>query len=195
MKSRTMLVTALVAIVASAVLAVSAAARPSQEGTIVDVAAGNKSFSTLVSLVKAAGLVNALSGSTELTVFAPTNKAFASLEKAVPGVTKALTNPKNKPLLVQVLKYHVVAGEILSPAAVDAAKKKAKVPTLLGKGAGAQLALSLKGGKIRIADSAGLNKSTVITADVEASNGVVHVIDKVLVPATVAKALKKAGLI
>ncbi len=195
MKFSRLAAVALAVLVATAALAVTASARPTQDGTIVDVAASNKSFSTLVSLVKAGGLVGALSGSTELTVFAPTNKAFASLEKAVPGVTKALTDPKNKKLLVQVLKYHVVAGEILSPAAVDAAKQKAKVPTLLGKTSGASLALSLKGGKIKIADSAGLNIATVVKADVEASNGVIHVIDKVVVPVGVAKALKKAGLL
>lgn len=193
--SRRLIVSVLASLVAVAAVAVSASARPTAEGTIVDVAAGNKSFSTLVTLVQAAGLAGALSGSTELTVFAPTNKAFAQLEKAVPGVTDALTDPKNKQLLVQVLKYHVVAGEVVAADAIAAAKTKAKVPTLLGKTAPARLALSLQGGKLKVADSAKLNVATVIKADVQASNGVVHVVDKVLVPAAVAKALKKAGLI
>jgi uncharacterized surface protein with fasciclin (FAS1) repeats len=179
-----------------AAIAASASARPSGEmGTIVDVAAGNKSFSTLVSLVQAAGLVDALSGSTELTVFAPTNAAFKGLEKEVPGVTAALTDPKNKALLVQVLKYHVLAGEVKSPDAVAAAKAKAKVGTLLGKNANGKLALTLRVGKIKIADSAGIHTATVTKADVDASNGVIHVIDKVLIPRSVATALKKAGLL
>lgn len=195
MTSRRLAVATLTAVVAAAVLAIAASARPTQDGTIVDVASANKSFSTLVSLVQAAGLVDALSGTTELTVFAPTNKAFASLEKAVPGVTKALTNPKNKKLLVQVLKYHVVAGEILSPAAVDAAKAKTEVPTLLGKNANGRLTLGFVGGKIKVSDSAGLNTATVVIADVDASNGVIHAINKVVVPKSVAAALRKAGLI
>jgi uncharacterized surface protein with fasciclin (FAS1) repeats len=195
MSSRRLAVATLTAVVAAAVLAIAASARPAQNGTIVDVAAANKSFSTLVSLVQAAGLVDALSGTSELTVFAPTNKAFAALEKAVPGVTKALTNPKNKKLLVQVLKYHVVAGEILSPAAVDAAKAKTEVPTLLGKNANGRLALGFVGGKIKLSDSAGLNTATVVIADVDAANGVIHAINKVVVPKSVAAALRKAGLL
>jgi uncharacterized surface protein with fasciclin (FAS1) repeats len=180
--------------VVGATIAASASARPTAEmGTIVDVASGNKSFSTLVSLVKAAGLVPALSGTTELTVFAPTNAAFKALEREVPGVTAALTDPKNKALLVQVLKYHVVAGEVKSPAAIAAAKKKAQVPTLLGKNA--KLALSLNGGKLKVADSAGIHTATVTKADVDASNGVIHVVDKVLIPKSIATALRKAGLL
>ena len=179
-----------------AALATSAAARPqAQMGTIVDVAAGNKNFSTLVTLVKAGGLVTALSGDSKLTVFAPTNAAFASLEKEVPGVTKALTNPMNKALLVQVLKYHVLAGEVRSPAAIAAAKKNAMVPTLLGKNANGKLGLSLKGGKLTVADSAGIHVATVTKADIGASNGVIHVVNKVLIPKSVVVALKKAGLI
>lgn len=196
MTSPRKLVAVLAVAVMGAVLAASATARPSAEmGTIVDVAAGNKSFSTLVSLVKAGGLAGALSGDAKLTVFAPTNAAFKALEKEVPGVTAALTDPANKALLVQVLKHHVVAGEVRSPAAIAAAKKKAMVPTLLGKNTNGKLALTLAGGKLKVADSAGIHKATVTKADIGASNGVIHVIDKVLVPKKVAAALKKAGLI
>ena len=118
----------LAVVVVGAAITASASARPGAEiGTIVDIAAGNKSFSTLVSLVTAAGLAPTLSGTTQLTVFAPTNAAFKSLEREVPGVTAALTDPKNKALLVQVLKYHVVAGEVKSPAAVSAGKAKTKI--------------------------------------------------------------------
>jgi uncharacterized surface protein with fasciclin (FAS1) repeats len=145
--------------------------------------------------VQAAGLVKPLSGKQQLTVFAPTNAAFKSLEKQVPGITAALTDPKNKKLLAQVLSYHVVAGAVESGAAVEAAKANAKVPTLLGKNANGRLALALRGGKIRIADSAGFNTATVIKPDVMASNGVVHVINKVVVPKSIATALQKAGLL
>ena len=183
-------------LVAVAAVAGSASAKPAANGTIVDVAAGNKSFTTLVSLVKAAGLAGALSDeSASLTVFAPTNAAFKSLEAAVPGVTAALTDPKNKKLLVQVLQYHVLGSKVMAMDAVAAAKKKAKVPTLLGKNANGQIALSVVGGKVQIADSAGLNKAIVTKTDLAASNGVVHVINKVIVPKSIATALTKAGLI
>ena len=164
--------------------------------TIVDVAAGNKNLSTLVTLVKAAGLVGALSSpDAQLTVFAPRNHAFAALEKAIPGVTKALTDPKNKKLLVQVLKYHVIASKVDSTAAIAAAKKNASVATLLGSNANGKVKLSLKGSKLQVTDSARFSTATVTKADVSSSNGVIHVVDKVLVPKSVAVALKKAGLI
>ena len=104
---RKWLAVAVATVVAVAASAGTASARPQAGGTVVDVAASNKNFSTLVSLVKAAGLAGALSNqNAQLTVFAPTNAAFKNLEAAVPGVTKALTDPMNKGLLVQVLKYH-----------------------------------------------------------------------------------------
>lgn len=183
-------------LVAVAAVAGTAGAKPKATGTIVDVAAGNKNFSTLVTLVKAAGLVPALAdANAKLTVFAPTNAAFKQLEAAVPGVTAALTDPKNKALLVQVLKYHVLGSEVMAADAVAAAKKGAKVPTLLGKNANGQIALSIVGGKVTIADSAGFNKATVTKTDIAASNGVIHVINKVIVPKSIATALTKAGLI
>ena len=183
-------------VMAVAVAAGTASAKPAASGTIVDVAAGNKNFSTLVTLVKAAGLVGALSDDmATLTVFAPTNAAFKVLEKRVPGVTAALTDPKNKKLLVQVLQYHVLGSEVKAMDAVAAAKQKAKVPTLLGKNANGQIMLSLVGGKVRVTDSAAFNKARVVITDIEASNGVVHVVDKVFVPKSIAAALTKAGLI
>lgn len=192
---RKLLAVAAASVVAVAAVAGTASARPQANGTVVDVAASNKSFSTLVTLVKAAGLAGALSNpNAQLTVFAPTNAAFKNLEAAVPGVTKALTNPMNKGLLVQVLKYHVLGSKVMATNAVAAAKKKAKVPTLLGKNANGQIALSLEGGKVALSDSAGLNTAVVTKADIAASNGVVHVINKVIVPKSVATALKKAGL-
>ena len=192
---RKYLAMAAASVVAVAAVAGTASARPQANGTVVDVAASNKSFSTLVTLVKAAGLAGALSNpNAQLTVFAPTNAAFKNLEAAVPGVTKALTDPANKGLLVQVLKYHVLGSKVMATNAVAAAKKKAKVPALLGKNANGQIALSLKGGKVALSDSAGLNTALVTKTDLAASNGVVHVINKVIVPKSVATALKKAGL-
>jgi uncharacterized surface protein with fasciclin (FAS1) repeats len=183
-------------LVPKSVAAALVAAGLLQGPTIVDVAAGNKNLSTLVTLVQAAGLADALANpEARLTVFAPRNHAFAALEKAVPGVTKALTDPKNKALLVQVLKYHVLGTKVGSKAAIAAAKKNAKVPTLLGKNANGQIGLSVVSGSLRLADSAGLNRPRVTRVDINASNGVVHIIDKVLVPKSVAKALEKAGLI
>jgi len=191
---RKWLAVATATVVAVAAVAGTASARPQAGGTVVDVAASNKNFSTLVSLVKAAGLAGALSNqNAQLTVFAPTNAAFKNLEAAVPGVTKALTNPMNKGLLVQVLKYHVLASKVSAADAVAAAKKNAKVPTLLGKNANGQIALSLKGGKVALSDSAGLNTAIVTKTNLAASNGVVHVINKVIVPKSVATALKKAA--
>ena len=191
---RKWLAVATATVVAVAAVAGTASARPQAGGTVVDVAASNKNFSTLVSLVKAAGLAGALSNqNAQLTVFAPTNAAFKNLEAAVPGVTKALTNPMNKGLLVQVLKYHVLASKVSAADAVAAAKKNAKVPTLLGKNANSQIALSLKGGKVALSDSAGLNTAIVTKTNLAASNGVVHVINKVIVPKSVATALKKAA--
>ena len=191
---RKWLAVATATVVAVAAVAGTASARPQAGGTVVDVAASNKNFSTLVSLVKAAGLAGALSNqNAQLTVFAPTNAAFKNLEAAVPGVTKALTNPMNKGLLVQVLKYHVLASKVSAADAVAAAKKNAKVPTLLGKNANGQIALLLKGGKVALSDSAGLNTAIVTKTNLAASNGVVHVINKVIVPKSVATALKKAA--
>ena len=191
---RKWLAVAAATVVAVAAIAGTASARPQAGGTVVDVAASNKNFSTLVSLVKAAGLAGALSNqNAQLTVFAPTNAAFKNLEAAVPGVTKALTNPMNKGLLVQVLKYHVLASKVMAADAVAAAKKNANVPTLLGKNANGQIALSLKGGKVALSDSAGLNTAIVTKTNLAASNGVVHVINKVIVPKSVATALKKAA--
>jgi uncharacterized surface protein with fasciclin (FAS1) repeats len=139
------------------------AAAPAQSKSIVDIAAGNPKFSTLVSLVKKAGLVDTLS-SGEFTVFAPTNAAF----KKVPKKTlNALAKDKKK--LKAVLTYHVVAGTVK---AADVVKLK-KAKTVNGK----NVRISVRGGNVF------LNKSTKVTqTDIEASNGVIHVINKVLIP-------------
>ena len=94
-----------------------------------------------------------------------------------------------------MLKYHVLGTKVGSKAAIAAAKKKATVPTLLGKNANGQIGLSIVSGSLRLSDSAGFNRPRVTRVDIAASNGVVHIIDKVLIPKSVAIALKKAGLI
>jgi len=143
------------------------AARPAASMTpnIVALAASDKDLSTLVTLVKKAGLVGALSGKTKLTVFAPTNAAFA----AVPKATLAKLG-KDKALLVKVLEYHVVAG------AYDAAavEKLTSVKTLEG----GTVAVAVKGGSVFI------NNAKVVTPNLKASNGIVHIINKVLIPAS-----------
>ncbi|MDX2098705.1 MAG: fasciclin domain-containing protein, partial [Leptolyngbyaceae cyanobacterium bins.59] len=133
-------------------------------GTIVDVAAGNSSFKTLVTAVKAAGLVEVLSGKGPFTVFAPTDKAFAALPK---GTLESLLKPENRAKLQKVLTYHVVPGSVLSTAI-----KPGTVKTVEG----GTVRLTMKGNRVMV------NGATVTTADVKASNGVIHVIDKVLLP-------------
>lgn len=144
----------------------AASSAPAAAGTIVEVAAANPDFSTLVAAVKAAGLVDTLNGAGPFTVFAPTNEAFAALPA---GLLDKLLLPANKATLTKILTYHVV------PAKVMAADVKAgKVTTV-------------EGGEITIATDGGVkvNEATVTSTDVAASNGVIHVIDKVLVPADV----------
>lgn len=138
-------------------------ARPASSKNIVALAASNPQLSTLVSLVKKAGLVKALSGNTKLTVFAPTNAAFAAVPKAT--LTK-LGN--DKPLLVKVLEYHVVPGTLL--ASQVEMLKSAK--TLEGQ----RVHFKLSGGHAYV------NGAEIIKVNIHASNGVVHVINKVLIP-------------
>ena len=134
-----------------------------QDETIVDIAAGNEDFSTLVSLVDAAGLVETLSGEGPFTVFAPTNEAFEALPTVL--VDYLVANPD---VLTQFLTYHVVSGTVMS---TDLAE--GDVETL---DAGNTVAVSLPETGPRI------NAARVVAADVEASNGVIHVIDSVLIP-------------
>jgi uncharacterized surface protein with fasciclin (FAS1) repeats len=172
---KALLATLSVALVATASLAATAPAAPSQQramnDTIVGVAAGDARFSTLVSLVKKAGLVGTLSAKGPYTVFAPTNAAFAKLKKTAPATYAAVASDKT--LLKKVLTYHVLAKKVPSGAAVAAAKKSASVKTVEGEA----IKLSLKGGKLYLNGN-----SQVIVADVPASNGVIHAISTVLVP-------------
>lgn len=132
--------------------------------TIVDIAAGDPRFSTLVSAVTAAGLVETLSGEGPFTVFAPTNDAFAALPA---GTVEGLL--ADLPKLTAVLTYHVVAAK--APAAVVIS---APTHTTVQ---GSDITVKVDGSTVMI------NDATVIIADIEASNGVIHAIDKVLIPA------------
>ncbi|OBX24522.1 putative surface protein with fasciclin (FAS1) repeats [Gelidibacter algens] len=142
---------------------------------IVGVAAGNDAFTTLVAAVKAAGLVDTLSGQGPFTVFAPTNDAFDKLPN---GTVESLLKPESKDKLTAVLTYHVVAGKFEAAAVMDAIEKhdgKFTVDTVQG----GKIDLSLKDGKVILTD-ANKGTSTVVIADVAASNGVIHAIDTVV---------------
>ena len=145
--------------------------------TIVDVAAGNPDFSTLVAAVKAAGLVETLSSEGPFTVFAPTNAAFEKLPK---GTVEDLLKPENVEKLKGILTYHVVSGKFDAATVTDAITKgkgKYTVTTVQG----GKIDLSLKDGKVVLTDANG-KTSTVAMADVAASNGVIHAIDSVVMP-------------
>ena len=153
---------------AAAAAATTAAAMADQPGTIVDVAAGAGNFTVLVEAVKAAGLVDTLSGPGPFTVFAPTDQAFADA-LATLGITKEqlLADPAK---LKTILTYHVVSGSVM---AADVMKMDGQdVPTV----AGPTVKIKIDGSTVMI------NDATVTTADIAASNGVIHVIDKVLLP-------------
>jgi len=134
-------------------------------GSIVDVAAANSDFSTLVAAVKAAGLVDTLNSKGPFTVFAPTNAAFAKLPA---GTVENLLKPENKDQLVAILTYHVVAGKVTAADVV----KLDSADTVNGKAV--KIAAGHHGVKI--------NDANVTATDIKASNGVIHVIDSVLIP-------------
>jgi uncharacterized surface protein with fasciclin (FAS1) repeats len=130
---------------------------------IVDIAAGNETFSTLVAAVTAAGLVDTLKGEGPFTVFAPTNEAFAALPA---GTVEALL--ADIPALTAILTYHVVPGKVMSG---DLAAGCADVTTVNGAAA-----------EVCKGDTVTIGGATVTSADIEASNGVIHVIDAVILP-------------
>jgi uncharacterized surface protein with fasciclin (FAS1) repeats len=138
-----------------------------QGGDIVDTAVSAGQFNTLVAAVKAAGLVDTLKGPGPFTVFAPTDAAFAKLPK---GTVEDLLKPENKAKLTAVLTYHVVAGKVT---AADVVKLK-DAKTVQGQ----SVAIAASGSKVSI------DGAQVVRADVAASNGVIHVIDTVLMPKT-----------
>ena len=132
---------------------------------IVDTAIGNENFTTLVAALKAAGLVDILKGDGPFTVFAPTNAAFAKLPA---GTLENLLKPENKDQLIAVLTYHVVSGKVMSG---DLVGKKLSAATVQGSRI-----------DIDATDGVKVNNATVMTADIETDNGVIHVIDTVILP-------------
>ncbi|WP_394351754.1 fasciclin domain-containing protein [Winogradskyella schleiferi] len=144
---------------------------------IVEVAVGNENFSTLVAAVKAADLVETLSGKGPFTVFAPTNDAFNKLPE---GTVGTLLKPENKGKLTSILTYHVVSGKYEASAVIDAIKKNNGSFTVATV-QGGEITLSLSDGNVMLKDANG-GMSTVIMADVAASNGVIHAIDSVVMP-------------
>jgi len=144
---------------------------------IIENAVNSKDHTTLVAAVKAAGLVDTLSGPGPFTVFAPTNEAFAALPK---GTVETLLKPENKDKLVKILTYHVVAASAMSDAIAKMIKDdggKHMIKTV----SGGVLIASMKDGKLTLQDENG-GVATVTIADVKQSNGVIHVIDRVLLP-------------
>lgn len=154
------------AIAAAAVaLSVSSLARADMHGDIVEVAAADGRFTTLVAAIEAAGLVETLQGEGPFTVFAPTDEAFAALPD---GTVENLLKPENRDTLVAVLTYHVVSGKVMSS---DIAGQDMEVATVQGSTV-----------EIDATDGVMVDGAHVIVPDVDASNGVIHVIDAVIMP-------------
>ena len=149
----------------------------SESKNIIENAVNSKDHTTLVAAVKAAGLVETLEGKGPFTVFAPTNEAFAALP---PGTVDSLLKPENKGKLTKILTCHVVAAKALAADVAKMAKADGGAHQVKTVG-GCELTLKAKGGKVTVTDENG-NVAHVTIADVRQSNGVIHVIDKVLLP-------------
>ena len=132
---------------------------------IVDTAVAAGSFTTLAAALEAAGLIDTLKGDGPFTVFAPTDEAFAKLPA---GTVEDLLKPENKDQLIAVLTYHVVAGKVMAADVVNLTEAETVQ--------GSKIAIKVDGGKVMI------NDATVVQTDIEASNGVIHVIDTVILP-------------
>jgi uncharacterized surface protein with fasciclin (FAS1) repeats len=152
-----------------------AAMYPSKD--IIDNAVNSRDHTTLVAAVKAAGLVDTLKGNGPFTVFAPTNTAFSALPA---GTVDTLLKPENKGTLTTVLTYHVVPGRV-DAAALATQIKAGGGRAMLKTASGGTLTASMRGNDVLITDGKG-NAAVVTTADVYQSNGVIHVVDKVLLP-------------
>lgn len=147
------------------------------QGTIVDIAAGNKDFSTLVAALKAADLVSALQGDGPFTVFAPTNDAFAKIDAVA---LNSLLEEKNQKVLANILTYHVISGKLAATdvvAALDKGNGSIELKALNGE----LVSVMQKDGKIWLKDS-NENYSEITATDVMGSNGVIHVINTVVMP-------------
>lgn len=157
----------LVASATSALLAMSSSAYAAEAATdknVVEIAVGNDSFTTLVAAVKAADLVETLSGKGPFTIFAPTNEAFAKLPE---GTVETLLKPENKEKLQAVLTLHVVPGKVMA-----ADVKPGKVKTVNGE----SVEIAVAGGTVTVGGA------KVVKTDIAGSNGVIHVIDTVILP-------------
>ncbi|MEM9638306.1 MAG: fasciclin domain-containing protein [Pseudomonadota bacterium] len=162
---------ALKATLAAGALAALTACAPAQQGSdIVDIAASNGNFNTLVAAVQAAGLEDTLRSPGPFTVFAPTDAAFAALPA---GTVESLLLPENKDQLVSILTYHVLPGAVQSGDVLGSVTNVATVQgqTVRVDGTGGKFAAAVR-----------VNDANVTTADILATNGVIHVIDKVLLP-------------
>ena len=151
--------------IAAGAVALALSFSAAKAADLVDTAIAAGSFKTLVTAVKAAGLVETLKGKGPFTVFAPTDEAFAKLPA---GTVENLLKPENKKQLVAILTYHVVSGKVMSK-------------DLAGKNT---MAKSVEGGEISVGatDGVKVDNAKVVKADIEASNGVIHVIDAVIMP-------------
>jgi uncharacterized surface protein with fasciclin (FAS1) repeats len=162
---------------AFAVFAMGSMGVSAQGKTVVDIAVGSPDHTTLVAAVKAADLVGTLSGAGPFTVFAPVNGAFNKLPA---GTVDTILKPENKGMLTKVLTYHVVSGNLDSKAVAKAIKAgggKAELTTV----SGGKLWAMMEGKNVVLMDEKG-NKATVTAVDLKGSNGVIHVIDTVVMP-------------
>ncbi|RJY09950.1 fasciclin domain-containing protein [Aurantiacibacter aquimixticola] len=149
-----------------------------QPGTIVEVAQGNGDFSTLVSAVQTAELGETLSGEGPYTVFAPTNSAFEAVD---PATMEQLMSEEGREQLTGILTYHVVEGETNAEALTQAITEAGEGGYTITTVNGAELTATVDGGNVILTDAAG-NTATVVQTDVDASNGIIHAIDSVLMP-------------
>jgi uncharacterized surface protein with fasciclin (FAS1) repeats len=148
-----------------------------QKQTVVDIAVGSADHTTLVAALKAADLVTTLQAAGPFTIFAPTNAAFNNLPA---GTVEGLLKPENKAQLSKILTYHVVSGN-LDAAAVVAAIKKGNGKAELTTVSGGKLTAFMDNGKVKLTDESG-NAAFVTATDLKGSNGVIHVIDSVVLP-------------
>jgi uncharacterized surface protein with fasciclin (FAS1) repeats len=155
----------LLAAIALVGLVTTQSAVAQQQDDIVDTAVKAGSFETLVAAVQAAGLVDVLKGEGPFTVFAPTDEAFAALPE---GTVESLLQPENRDQLVSILTYHVVPGRVPSSDVVNLSEAK----TVQGQ----NVSIAVENGQVMI------DEATVVTADIETSNGIIHVIDRVILP-------------
>lgn len=164
---RSLFALAMTFVVSASVLTTSVKAdhHSTTEKTIVEVAVGAKTFNTLVAAVKAAGLVETLSGEGPFTVFAPSDEAFAKLPE---GTVESLLKPENKAKLVSILTYHVVSGKVMAADVVKLTEAKTVQGTTVD--------IKVEGDIVMI------DKAKVVKADIDCKNGVIHVIDSVILP-------------